>query len=858
MLYFSRWKTILIWLVVAMGFVFAAPNLVSQSTLASLPDWMPKRQMTLGLDLQGGSHILLQIDRQGLVEDRLETVRDDIRTLLRDAHVGYTGLTGSGRTAQVRIRDAEQVAAARTALARLTEPVSSGLFGTGSIVETALEEPEPGLLRFTLTDEGIAYRVNTALSQSIEVVGRRVNELGTTEPIIQRQGAERILVQVPGLQDPDRLKDILGQTARLTFQMVDQSMPVDDALEGRPPAGSTVLYSTDDPPVPYLIENRVIVSGENLVDAQATFDQRTNEPVVSFRFDNQGATRFGQTTQQNVGRLFAIILDNQVISAPQIREPILGGTGQISGSFTVQTANDLAVLLRAGALPADLTIIEERTVGPSLGADSIEAGQFASIVAGVLVLVFMIAAYGKLGIIANLALVANVAMIVAILSVLGATLTLPGIAGIVLTMGMAVDSNVIIFERVREERRQGRSLVQALDSGFQRALATVIDANLTTLIAAVILFYLGSGPVRGFAVTLAIGIVTTVFTAYTLTRWMIALWLRRQKPKEMPAGGVNYIPSDTRIPFMRWRRLAFVFSTVTSIAAAALFMTVDMNYGIDFRGGSSIEIMAKQGEADIGDVRARLSELNLGDVQVQEFGSPNELLIRIGTQEGGDNAEQSALRNVQASLQDDYEFRRIEVVGPTVSSELAWAGTIAVIVAMIAMLVYIWLRFEWQFGLGAIVSTLHDVILMIGVFVIAQIEFNLTSIAAILTIVGYSINDTVVIYDRIRENLRRYKKMPLDELLDISMNQTLSRTILTGMTTLFALAALYLYGGEVIASFTFAMIIGIIIGTYSSIFVAGPLLILFKLRGDTFQQDAGAPVPAGTTATPAPAASTKA
>ncbi|MEP4859026.1 MAG: protein translocase subunit SecD, partial [Alphaproteobacteria bacterium] len=503
MLYFTRWKTTLIWLAVLAGIVFAAPNLLPQATVASLPDWLPKRQMTLGLDLQGGSHILLQIERRDLIEERLESTRDDVRRLLRDARIGYTGLSGSSRTVQVRIRDVGDVERAKEALAQLTEPVSAGLFAGGTVTELALEEPEAGLLRFTLTDEGITYRLASALSQSIEVVGRRVNELGTTEPVIQRQGDDRILVQVPGLQDPQRLKDILGQTAKLTFQMVDTSVPVQEAIESRPPPGTTVMFSTDDPPVPYLIENRVIVSGENLVDAQATFDQRTNEPVVSFRFDTKGATRFGQATQENVGRLFAIVLDEQVISAPQIREPILGGTGQISGNFDVQSANDLAVLLRAGALPATLTIIEERTVGPGLGQDSIDAGKLAGVIGAVLVVVFMIAAYGTLGALANLALLANIAMIVAILSVLGATLTLPGIAGIVLTMGMAVDSNVLIYERIREERRNGRSLIQAIDAGFSRAFATIVDANVTTLIAAVVLFYLGSGPVRGFAVTLA-------------------------------------------------------------------------------------------------------------------------------------------------------------------------------------------------------------------------------------------------------------------------------------------------------------------------------------------------------------------
>ena len=837
MLHFTRWKTILIWLTVAAGVLFASPNLFPRQVLDALPSWVPKQQMTLGLDLQGGSHILLQLDRNDLVEERLETARNDIRGALRDARIGYTGLSGTANSVQVHIREAADVEKAKTALAAMIEPVASGLFTGGSVTELDLDEPEPGLLRYTLTEEGTNYRMSSALEQSIEVVGRRVNELGTTEPIIQRQGSDRILVQVPGLQDPDRLKDILGQTAKLTFQMVDQTMPVQDAIEGRPPAGSVVMYSTDDPPEAYLIETRVIVAGENLVDAQATFDQRTNEPVVSFRFDNRGATLFGQATQQNVGKLFAIILDNQVISAPQIREPILGGSGQISGNFSVQGANDLAVLLRAGALPATLTIIEERTVGPSLGADSIAAGQFASIIAGILVLAFMVLAYGSLGVIANIALIANVAMIIAVLSLLGATLTLPGIAGIVLTMGMAVDSNVIIYERVKEERRSGRSIVQSLDAGFSRALATVVDANMTTLIAAVILFYLGSGPIRGFAVTLAIGIITTVFTAFTLTRWLIALWLRRTRPTEMPQGFVKLVPDDTTVSFMSWRKIAFAFSIVTSLISAVLFMTIEMNYGIDFRGGSSIEVKALQGQGDAADIRSRLSELNLGDVQVQAIGNAGEYLIRIEGQNLGDNAEQSVVEKVRGDLASDYEFRRIESVGPTVSSELAWAGTIGVVAAMFAMLLYIWFRFEWQFGLGAIVTTGHDVILMIGLYVALGLEFNLSSIAAILTVVGYSINDTVVVYDRVRENLRRYKKMPIEQLLDLSMNQTLSRTFLTGITTLFALTALYLFGGEVISSFTLAMIFGILVGTYSSIFVAGPLLILFRLRPEMFERD---------------------
>jgi len=402
---------------------------------------------------------------------------------------------------------------------------------------------------------------------------------------------------------------------------------------------------------------------------------------------------------------------------------------------------------------------------------------------------------------------------------------------------------------VKEERRQGRSLVQALDSGFARALATVVDANVTTFIAAAILFYLGTGPIKGFAVTLAIGIITTVFTAFTLTRWMIAIWLRKLRPTEIPKGLIRF-PENTSIGFMSLRKYAFALSALMTVATAVLFMTKDMNYGIDFRGGSIIEIQAKEGNADAGVVRGLLSDLNLGDVQVQEFGSARDLLIRIEAQDGGDNAEQSAVTKARGALEADYEFRRVEVVGPTVSSELAWAGTIGVLASLVAMLIYIWIRFEWQFGLGAVISTLHDVIAMVGLYVVAGIEFNLTSIAAILTIVGYSINDTVVVYDRVRENLRKYKKMPVEELLDLSMNQTLSRTILTGTTTILALLALYLLGGEVIASFTFAMLFGILFGTYSSVFVAGPLLILFKLRPGMFEERDSGKASLPTTAQP--------
>eukprot|EP01035_Chromulina_nebulosa_P034619 gene34618-46465_t len=424
--------------------------------------------------------------------------------------------------------------------------------------------------------------------QSIQIVERRVNELGTVEPLIQRQGIDRILVQVPGLQDPTRLKELLGKTAKLDFRMVDSTVPADQATQGRVPPDSEVLMSSQSPKVPYVVKKAVLVSGADLTDAQPGFDQRSGEPIVSFRFNTSGARKFSQATTDNVGQPFAIVLDNEVVSAPVIREPITGGSGQISGSFTVQQANDLSILLRAGALPAPLTIIEERTVGPGLGQDSIEKGELAAYVGSILVIIFMLLTYRLFGLFANIAVAINVAMIFGILSLLNATLTLPGIAGIVLTVGIAVDSNVLIYERIREEIRGGRTAISAIDAGFKRALSTILDSNITTFIAAAVLFYIGTGPVRGFAVTLGIGIVTTVFTAFTVTRLIVAAWIAELAVTQTVLYGLGafivvlsivsafgwlpslrVVPDDTKFDFTRFRRISFPISALLSILAIA-------------------------------------------------------------------------------------------------------------------------------------------------------------------------------------------------------------------------------------------------------------------------------------------------
>ncbi|TKT73365.1 protein translocase subunit SecD [Afipia massiliensis] len=531
MLYFTRWKALAVILTATIVCLFAVPNFFPESTVKTWPKWA-QRHIVLGLDLQGGSHILLEVDSNSVKKDKLDQVRDDVRRTLRDAKIGYTGLAVRGESVEVRVKDTD-LTNALAKLRELSQPLG-GLLGSSGQRSVEVSDAGGGLIRLTVPPAAITERVRQSVEQSIQIVERRINELGTVEPLIQRQGIDRILVQVPGLQDPTRLKELLGKTAKLDFRMVDPTVPPDQAQQGRVPPDSELLMSSTAPKVPYVIKKQVLVSGGDLTDAQPGFDQRSGEPIVSFRFNTSGARKFAQATLENVGQPFAIVLDNEVISAPVIREPITGGSGQISGNFTVQGANDLSILLRAGALPAPLTIIEERTVGPGLGQDSIAAGELASYVGSVLVIVFMLLTYRLFGFFANVAVAINVAMIFGILSLLNATLTLPGIAGIVLTVGIAVDSNVLIYERIREELRAGRTAISAIDAGFTRALATILDSNITTFIAAAVLFYIGTGPVRGFAVTLGIGIITTVFTAFTVTRLIVATWVSWKRPKTVP------------------------------------------------------------------------------------------------------------------------------------------------------------------------------------------------------------------------------------------------------------------------------------------------------------------------------------
>jgi protein-export membrane protein SecD len=538
MLQVSNWTRIAVSIVLILGFLIALPNALPDSARTRLPAFM-QNTVTLGLDLQGGSYLLLEVGLDAVQKDRVESLTGDIRRALRKAHIGYTNLNAVNDTVSVQITDPTRRDEAKTLIQALNPTAGGGVLSVG---QRAYDFADNGQGTFTLkmTD---AYKQQTReqiVAQSIEVVRKRIDSLGTREPSIERQGDDRIVVQIPGLSDPEHLKATLGKTAKMTFQLVDEAADRAGAAgRGVAPIGDEILPQQPDrngqklPPI--VVERRIMVSGDRLTDAQAGFDQRTGEPIISFKFDGVGAKEFADVTKAYPPETqrFAIVLDKTVISAPVIQEPILGGSGQINGNFTAQGANDLAGQLRSGALPAPLKVIEERTVGAELGADSVKAGRYSALAGLLLVAFFMWARYGLFGIFADIALTLNVILLLGVLTLFGATLTLPGIAGIVLTMGMAVDANVLIYERIREEQRNGRSMLASIDQGFRRARATIMDANATHLIASLILFQLGSGPVRGFAVTLGVGIVTSFFTAVMVTRLIVVLWLNIRRPRKL-------------------------------------------------------------------------------------------------------------------------------------------------------------------------------------------------------------------------------------------------------------------------------------------------------------------------------------
>ena len=531
MLPLPRWRVVLCVLAFLFGVVFTLPNVLPQSTLDALPSWAPHQKVNLGLDLQGGSYLLLEVDTNALLNERLTNLVEDVRNSLRDKQIAFSGLGQANGAVTVRINDPAQVQAAVQIMQGLGQPLAGTAGARDIIVATAPDQR----VTLSLQSQALAAVAAKAVAGEVEILRRRIDALGTKEPSITRQGTDRIVVEVPGESDPERLKAVIGQTAKLSFQMVDDTVTPEDISSGRIPPEDIVVPSGDGFAPAYAVNRRALVTGEMLTNAGLGFSPQTGAPVVTFRFDGKGARRFADATTQGVGKRFAIVLDNKILSAPTINEPITGGSGEISGHFTPESANDLAVLLRSGALPAPLKVEEQRTVGAELGADSVKAGALAGIIALILIGAFMGLAYGVVfGGVAIVGLLINMAMLMGAMSVGGAVLTLPGIAGLILTIAMAVDANVLIYERIRDEERAGRRPAVAIDTGFSRAAVSILDANLTTGISAVILFMFGAGPVRGFAWTLSIGIVTSVFTALFITRLFIVLWFRATRAKALP------------------------------------------------------------------------------------------------------------------------------------------------------------------------------------------------------------------------------------------------------------------------------------------------------------------------------------
>ncbi len=661
---------------------------------------------------------------------------------------------------------------------------------------------------------------------ALEIIRNRVDQFGVREPLIQRQGADHILVQLPGITDRERALKLIGQTALLEFKLVSDSQRlIQQALDENVPSGFTL--AEDEAGAPLLLEDADALTGGILADAWVEPGE-LGLPEVSFRLNREGAKLFGRLTGANINRRLAIVLDGTVQSAPVIQSRITDA-GRITGRFTREEAHDLAIILRAGALPAPIMVEEERTVGPTLGRDSIRAGLTATAVGGGLIVAFMIAYYWSAGFIAVVALILNLLLILGGLGYLHATLTLPGIAGMILTLGMAVDANVLIYERIREEMRAGRPLSLAIAAGYEKAFSAIVDSNLTTVIAAVFLYWFGTGPIRGFATTLGIGIMASMFTAIFVTRIVFDFLLGTGGLKRLP---MLQLIGQTKVDFIAKRHVCYALSLlVVGIGVAAFVIRGNERYGIDFTGGLLQEYRFS-GPARAEQLRSTLAKVGLGDAVIQQFGEPTEWLIR--TPDDTDVEIQETVARTREAIQSDFadanpELTRLERVGPTVGAILRQKAWFAIAWSMVGILIYVALRFKHvDFGIAGVIALIHDVVVAAGALCLLGRQIDMTVVAALMTIAGFSINDTIVIYDRVRENLRLHRKMGLGEVINLSVNETLGRTLLTSLTVIFTVVALYWFGGEVLRDFSLCLLVGFISGVYSTVYIASSLVITWR------------------------------
>jgi SecD/SecF fusion protein len=844
-----KWKVGLIFFMIIFSLATVLPSLS-----VSVPDWWKKylapEGLRLGLDLQGGMHLVLQVDIDRAIANSLDLAAEELRETMREEQITLVrARTTDPKTAVFTLPSAGALNAVQTKVAADFPNLDIRV------------ESEPGTfprIFLQLNQEQVAFIEQNAVRQSLEIIRNRIDQFGVAEPVIVRQGLNEIVVQLPGVRDPERAIDLIGQTAQLEFKLVDDSGAVNleqlirqaieagqwqwgqdrnllnQALRGMLPEDREIYFhrTTDrqtgqERSEPILLYRTSLMTGEMVSDARVRVGGTFNEPYVSLDLTNRGGRLFGQITERNVGRQLAIVLDDVVRSAPVIRERILGGSAQISGGFRHEEAADLAIILRVGALPAPVDIIQNLTVGASLGRDSIQRGLVSGLFGALLVSMFMVIYYRLSGLIANAALLMNVLFIFTGLALMQATLTLPGIAGIILAIGMAVDANVLIFERMREEFALGKTTKSGVEGGYSKALSTIVDSQVTTLITALALFLFGTGPIKGFAVTLSLGVTFNLFTTLFGTKVIYDILHARKK-----LGEIRFMTLLDRpgLDFMRLRRITYGISAVLLLLGTVAMVDIGRgtaNLGIDFAGGTMAQYRAEQ-PFNLAEVRSALNQAGLESAQPQHVEGENRLIVRIKeSREVVGDITSSVTAALHENLGDrGFALESQSEIGSAISETLRNKAFQAIFIALLGVVIYLALRFDLRFGLAAAGATFHDVVVVLGICWLLNMEITLLIVTALLTLAGYSLNDSVVVFDRIRENIKKRPNESLKNVINRSINDIMSRTIITSMTTAMVLISLLIYGGSMIHDFSLALLLGVIVGTFSSIFIASPLLML--------------------------------
>jgi len=843
-------KILLVILLSLLAFILLLPTFVSD-----LPPWFTKYVyrggLKLGLDLKGGVHLVLKPDFDKALQNQFESYLYDLGNSLKKEGFSFE-VQKEGLQAIIKLKDDKGAK-------YLKDELLKGFKDLTLVSEKRVGDEVH--LTLALSPERISFIQENLVNQVLEVLRNRIDQFGVAEPIITKQGKDKVVVQLPGVKDPERALRVIGQTAQLEFKLVDdeamqridltslmnsllQSGKVKDpeniqewrdALRPFLPSDTEFYFLIEKDRekkglkrIPILLKKETLLTGEYIRNAQVRINPDFNEPYVWVQFNERGAKIFEAITSVNVGKRLAIVLDDVVRSAPVIREKISGGEAQITGSFTMEEAQDLAIVLRAGALPAPVKILSNITIGPSLGRDAIEKGILAGLVGASAVILFTILYYRVSGAIAVFALLLNIYYLLALLSAFQATLTLPGIAGIILSIGMGVDSNVLIFERMRDELRIGRTGYSAIFHGYAKAFWTIFDAHLTVLLTSLILFIFGTGPIRGFAVTLSVSIIVNLFTAIFVTKLFYEYYYEKGKSFNVK---FMQILTEPNFDFMRWRKFFGILSIILSIIGVAGGVSAFLgkaNLGIDFTGGTILYLKTEK-EPELDRIREVLAKAGLKEFSLQDVKGEKLVLLKFKSEKESLTEEAQKILNVLTSGLPEYKFQVLakEEIGGVISSELKNKAFYAIIGAIIGIILYLTFRFNFYFGLAAGLATFHDVLAVFAIFYLLGKEINLLFITALLTIAGYSLTDTVVIFDRIREVILRGDRLNFVSLVNKALNEVLSRTIITTLTTLFGSVSLLLFGGVALRDFALALTLGFIVGVYSSIFIAPPLLMLF-------------------------------